>query len=110
MCLKMADNIMSNDSNNKNSNETKTSIDKMLTLLQNKGRMDVNTLSLSLDTPASVIDDWAKILESANIVKISYELGKMYVEPTKNEMNTAKFVNGPAKDTIPSSLFVKLFV
>ncbi len=88
MCLKMADNIMSNDSNNKNSNETKTSIDKMLTLLQNKGRMDVNTLSLSLDTPASVIDDWAKILESANIVKISYELGKMYVEPTKNEINT----------------------
>ncbi|WP_088819671.1 hypothetical protein [Candidatus Mancarchaeum acidiphilum] len=82
-----------NNANAPNLNEAKTNIDRMLALLQSKGRMDVNTLALSLDTPASVIDDWAKILESANMVKISYELGKMYIEPFSNVANTQNIDN-----------------
>ncbi len=99
MCLVMVENQSSNTSqsvghsNAPNLNEAKTNIDRMLALLQSKGKMDVNTLALSLDTPASVIDDWAKILESANMVKISYELGKMYIEPFSNVANTQNIDN-----------------
>ncbi len=61
----------------------KTTIDSMLDLLKSRGRLDINSISTALDIAPGVIEDWAKILESGNLVSINYEFGHMFVSPKK---------------------------
>ncbi|MGC8687489.1 MAG: hypothetical protein ACP5RM_02190 [Candidatus Micrarchaeia archaeon] len=70
---------MAGDTNKEQANEAKTSIDSLVDLLKEKGKMDLNSIALSLSVDPKVVESWAKILESGGIVKISYEMGKMFV-------------------------------
>ncbi|MGC8669559.1 MAG: hypothetical protein ACP5TL_00170 [Candidatus Micrarchaeia archaeon] len=60
--------------------ETKTTIDSLIDLLKSKGKMDLNSVSLTLGIDPKVVEAWAKVLESGGILKVSYEIGKMYLE------------------------------
>ncbi|MDE1865406.1 MAG: hypothetical protein KGH94_02070 [Candidatus Micrarchaeota archaeon] len=60
--------------------EAKTSIDSLLELLKEKGKLDLTTISISLGVSPSIIEEWARVLENGKLVRISYEVGKMYLE------------------------------
>jgi DNA repair exonuclease SbcCD ATPase subunit len=61
--------------------ETRTKIDLLLDLLKANGKMDLNSISNNLAVPSNIVEGWAKLLEGNNLVRITYEVGKMYVEP-----------------------------
>jgi len=61
--------------------EAKTSIDSLLELLKEKGKTDLNTVSITLGVSPTIIEEWAKVLENGKLIRISYEVGKMYLEP-----------------------------
>ncbi|MEM0149622.1 MAG: hypothetical protein QXW10_01860 [Candidatus Micrarchaeaceae archaeon] len=60
--------------------ESRTTIDALVDLLRSKGKTDVNSAALALGTDPKVVEEWAKVLESNNMLKISYEMGKMYIQ------------------------------
>ncbi|MEM0154485.1 MAG: hypothetical protein QW814_01470 [Methanothrix sp.] len=69
--------------------EARTTIDTMLELIRSKGRIDLNSIASTLGIAPSVVEGWAKVLESGNLIKISYEVGKMFLSPmdvSKEEM------------------------
>ncbi len=59
----------------------KTTIDSMLEYINANGKSNVNTIATVLGTYSGIIEDWAKILESGGLVKITNELGQMFVAP-----------------------------
>lgn len=61
--------------------QTKTTIDSMIELLRDKGKMELSQISQTLGIDQTVVENWAKVLERGNLVKISYEVGKMFVAP-----------------------------
>lgn len=61
--------------------QTKTTIDALLELLRTKGRVDLNTVAVALNIDPRVIENWAKVLEAGGLIKITYEVGKMYMAP-----------------------------
>ncbi len=61
--------------------EARTTIDSMVELLRAKGRMDLNSIAAALSLAPAVVESWAKVLESGGVVKIAYEVGRMYIEP-----------------------------
>ncbi len=61
--------------------ETKTTIDSLMDLLIKKGRMDSSSIALALGVDPNIVESWSKVLEGGGLVKITYEMGKMYVEP-----------------------------
>jgi predicted nucleic acid-binding Zn-ribbon protein len=61
--------------------ETKTTIDALIETLKSGGKTDLNTLASELNTDTRVVENWAKILEKGGMVKISYEVGKMFISP-----------------------------
>ncbi len=60
--------------------ETKTTIDSLLELIKRKGRVDLNRASTELNTSPNVIEGWAKVLEEGKLIRISYEVGRMFME------------------------------
>lgn len=61
--------------------ETRTSIDALLELLRTKGKMELNSIAMTLSIDPRIVENWAKVLESGNLIRINYEVGKMYLEP-----------------------------
>jgi chromosome segregation ATPase len=61
--------------------DTKTTIDALLELLRAKGKIELNAIAVALKVDPRVIESWAKVLENGNLVRITYEVGRMYVEP-----------------------------
>jgi len=59
--------------------QARTTIDSLIELLRRKGKMDLASISSALEVDEGVIENWAKVLEKGNIVRITYEVGKMYV-------------------------------
>lgn len=73
---------MAPDSVNPNlKGETKTSIDALVELLKARGKMELNAISDTLGVGSNLVESWAKVLENGGLVKIDYEVGKMYLEP-----------------------------
>ncbi len=60
--------------------EAKTTIDALPELLRQKGRMELSKLAAALNVSEAIAEDWAKILEAGGMVRIIYEMGKMYIE------------------------------
>lgn len=58
---------------------TTTTIDSLVELLKKKGKMDLASVSSALGVDQGVVENWAKVLEKGNIVKITYEVGKMFL-------------------------------
>ncbi len=56
-----------------------TGIDSLVVYLKEHGESDSMVLAGAIKVGQEVVEEWAKILEKAGIVKISYKLGKMYV-------------------------------
>ena len=67
------------------SSEAKTSIDSLIELLSDKGKLDLNTVSITLGVSPTIMEEWAKVLESGKLIKVSYEVGKMYLELLASE-------------------------
>jgi len=65
----------------KNVKETRTTIDSMLELLRARGRMDINSITAVLNIAPTVVEGWAKVLESGGLARITYDFGRMFVEP-----------------------------
>jgi chromosome segregation ATPase len=61
--------------------ETRTSIDTLLELLKVKGKSELNSVAVELNIDPRIIENWAKVLENGNLIRISYKVGKMYLEP-----------------------------
>ena len=61
--------------------ETRTTIDALLELLRSKGKSELNSVAVMLSIDPRIIEKWAKVLEKGNLIRISYEVGKMYLEP-----------------------------
>ncbi len=60
---------------------TTTGIDTLVAYLKEHGESDTITLGNVLKIDEKIIEQWANILERANIIKISYRIGKMFVAP-----------------------------
>ncbi len=71
--------------------DAKTTIDSLAELLRERGKMELSKIAQQLGVEQNVVENWAKVLEAGNMVKISYEVGKMYVEPLQvtKEQETA---------------------
>lgn len=70
-----------------------TSIDDLVKYLKEHGETDSSALASALNVGENIIETWADVLEKAQIVKVSYKLGKMYVSQmllTKEGVETAK--------------------
>lgn len=61
--------------------EALTTIDSLVELLHTKGKMELTKIVEALGIDAGIIENWAKVLEENNLVRITYEVGRMYIEP-----------------------------
>lgn len=82
--------------------ETRTSIDALLELLRTKGKSELNNVAITLNIDPRIIENWAKVLESGGLIRISYEVGKMYLEPVT--------VSGEAQTTMQSKTELTKFI
>ncbi len=55
-----------------------TGVDSLIRLIKEKKRIELTMVSKLLNLPASTIEDWAHILEEEGIIKIDYQLTKVY--------------------------------
>ena len=69
-----------------------TTIDALMELLKAKGKMDVNDIAGTLAIAPAIVESWAKVLESGGMVRISYEVGKMFVAPVQISAEQVKLV------------------
>jgi|GEM_PF-1246777 chromosome segregation ATPase len=76
-----APNKQPDDKTNPEIASTKTTIDSLLDLLRTKGRTELSSVAVALNIDPRIIENWAKVLEKGNLIKITYEVGKMYLEP-----------------------------
>ncbi|MDE1870189.1 MAG: hypothetical protein KGH71_04375 [Candidatus Micrarchaeota archaeon] len=60
---------------------TTTGIDALVEYLNAHGETEESRLAAELQVNEKVIEDWASVLEKANVVKISYKVGKMFIAP-----------------------------
>ncbi|MDE1854783.1 MAG: hypothetical protein KGH57_00470 [Candidatus Micrarchaeota archaeon] len=70
-----------------------TSIDDLVKYLNEHGETDSAALAAALKVNENIIETWADVLEKAQIVRINYKLGKMFVSPmtiTKEGEEVAK--------------------
>ena len=71
----------------------KTSIDALMEFIRSKGTsIDVDDAATALGIPPQIAEQWAKVLEEANLVKISYKVGKMFVESVSLSPENSKIV------------------
>lgn len=63
--------------------EATTSIDAMLQLLREKGKLEVGEIAVQLGKSYNIVEKWATVLEGAGVVTIRHELGKVYVVPSE---------------------------
>ncbi|MDE1856873.1 MAG: hypothetical protein KGH98_02185 [Candidatus Micrarchaeota archaeon] len=70
--------------------ETKTTIDSLMELVKAKGRMELSATAAALGADPKVVESWAKVLEQGNMVRVVYEMGRMYIEPTSLTPEQAK--------------------
>ncbi|MDE1860436.1 MAG: hypothetical protein KGH72_01835 [Candidatus Micrarchaeota archaeon] len=61
--------------------EIKTTIDALVSYVNEHGETNVTSVSAALGVGEQTIVEWANILEKANILKIVYKSGKMFLLP-----------------------------
>ncbi|MGC8567774.1 MAG: hypothetical protein ACP5LP_00805 [Candidatus Micrarchaeia archaeon] len=66
-----------------------TTIDALLDLVNSKGKIDVNVAAAQLKVSPRIIESWSKALESGGLIKITYALDHMYIEPTNATPSTS---------------------
>ncbi|MCW6159857.1 MAG: hypothetical protein LVQ95_02080 [Candidatus Micrarchaeales archaeon] len=90
--------------------EAKTTIDTLTELLRSKGKMEINKIADSLSIDTSIAENLVKVLEDANLVKVTYEVGKMYVEPmlvTREQEQAFAATRAEEKTTLDNAIAVQ---
>lgn len=90
--------------------EARTSIDALVELLRTKGKSELNTIAVSLGADPKIVERWAKVLESGGMARISYEVGRMYLEPIvigKEEVQSVKVKLGARESILEQSTNVQ---
>ena len=90
--------------------EARTSIDTLVELLKTRGKSELNSLAVSLGADPKIVERWAKVLESGGMAKISYEVGRMYLEPItigKEEVQSVKAKLGARQNVLEQSANVQ---
>lgn len=72
--------------------QIKTTIDALLELVRSKGKIDVNNIAMQLGMSTAIVENWVRILEKGGLVKVTYEIGRMYVQPVAS--SEAKVLEG----------------
>ena len=70
-----------NKSKNPEIEETRTSIDTLLEILRTRGKLELSSAAVALNIDPRILENWAKVLENGNLIRITFEVGKMYLEP-----------------------------
>ncbi len=90
--------------------EARTSIDALVELLRTKGKSELNTIAVQLGADPKIVERWAKVLESGGMARISYEVGRMYLEPIvigKEEVQSVKVKLGARESILEQSTNVQ---
>lgn len=90
--------------------EAKTTIDTLTELLKSKGKMEINKIADNLGIDTTIAENLVKVLEDANLVKVTYEVGKMYVEPlaiTKEQEQALAATQAEEKSTLENAISVQ---
>ena len=67
------------------SRETETDIDLLLEMLKKYGKSDLTNISIKLGVSPTIVESWVRILESGRLVRVTHELGKMYIRLIPND-------------------------
>ncbi|MDE1845708.1 MAG: hypothetical protein KGH53_00270 [Candidatus Micrarchaeota archaeon] len=92
---------------------TTTGIDALVEYLNAHGETEEGKLAAELQVSEKVIEDWSSVLEKANVVKISYKVGKMFVSPldtTKVDILTYKSSLDAKKQSVETELVAEINV
>jgi DNA-binding transcriptional ArsR family regulator len=84
-----------------------TGVDSLIRLVKEKRRVELLVASQLLGLPQSTVEDWAHILEEEGIIKIDYQLTKVYfiwVPPTEEEILEKKDVFRRRKTQVESDI------
>ena len=90
--------------------EARTSIDALVELLRVKGKSELNTIAVQLGADPKIVERWAKVLEGGGMARISYEVGRMYLEPIvigKEEVQSVKVKLGARESILGQSANVQ---
>lgn len=70
-----------------------TGVDALVRLVKEKQRIELETASATLNIPQNTLEEWARVLEEENILRLEYRLTKIYivwVKPSEEEVATEK--------------------
>lgn len=70
-----------------------TGVDALVRLVKERQRVEIEDASSILNIPNETLEDWARVLEEENILRIEYRLTKIYllwVKPTEEEIATER--------------------
>ena len=79
-------------------------------LLRTKGKSELNAIAIQLGADPKIVERWAKVLESGGMARISYEVGRMYLEPIvigKEEAQSVKVKLGARESILSQSANVQ---
>ncbi len=88
-----------------------TSIDDLVKYLNEHGETESSVLASELKVGENIINTWAEVLEKAQITKINYKMGKMFVSPmviTKESVEAAKKTVELKKDVAETELLTQI--
>ena len=84
-----------------------TGVDSLIRLIKEKNKIDLSMASKLLNLPQTTVEDWAHILEEEGIIKIDYQLTKVYfiwVAPTTAQVEKEKEVFRKRKTQVESEI------
>jgi hypothetical protein len=87
--------------------QTRTSIDSLLELLRERGKSELTSISAALGVGTTILEQWAKVLEEGKLIRVTYEMGKMYMEPTNlapEQMQDIKTKSAAEKFTLDNQM------
>jgi len=70
-----------------------TGVDALVKLVKQKGKIELEEASNTLNIAPDTLEDWARVLEEEGIIKVQYKLTKIYllwVQPTVREVEEEK--------------------
>ncbi len=84
-----------------------TGVDSLIRLIQEKKKVDLAMASKLLNLPQTTIEDWAHVLEEEGIIRIDYQLTKVYfvwITPTTAQIEKEKQVFRRKKSQVESEI------
>jgi len=84
-----------------------TGVDSLIRLIKEKKKIDLAMASKLLKLPQATIEDWAHILEEEGIIRIDYQLTKVYfiwITPTAEEVKKEREVFTRRKSQVESEI------